>query len=154
MTTSRRFADAIVAGDVASLALLIDRLRNDDGRIARALRLSKRGRPRVDQDRDRVIVELRRRFWSKVSDAEAARAIATAWRRYEASAWRNDQAAGCNPYDGCTPRGMFWALLRAGHDAPSAATIRRRLAAAQKRPDFLSSGIGHDLGTQTEDPTR
>jgi hypothetical protein len=132
---SRALADAIAGGDAASLATLLDQLRRDDGRIARALAISAPGRPRADQHRDRLIAELRA-FHPNLSDAEAARAIASSWRRYECAGWKHERLHPGNPYraegGATTPRAILFDLLAAGHSALSAEAIRRRLRAGKK----------------------
>jgi hypothetical protein len=71
--------------------------------------------------RDAALLDLVRRRFAGMEGREAARAVATAARRYEGSAWPRDRRANRRP-DGMN--GDLFDILIQG-DMPSEATLRR-----------------------------
>ncbi len=76
--------------------------------------------------RDALLVECRRRFFSDRTDHDAAHEIAALWRRYETSAWRRDRSSEtCPPRLVGTPHGALWEILKVFPRSLSAERIRK-----------------------------
>ena len=75
---------------------------------------------RAVQERDRLLLDLAARHFDALPSVRAkARAVVTAARRYEASAWLRDRNAVTNPRPPESVAGMVWAVLKAWPDLPA-----------------------------------
>lgn len=80
------------------------------------------------EQRDKMLREIKRRFFGQLTDNAAADEIAKAISRYRAGAdWRRDRTRDAVEYRQ-TLRGHAWAVLKVVDYAPAARTVRRHLA--------------------------
>ncbi|KRR26480.1 hypothetical protein CQ14_03055 [Bradyrhizobium lablabi] len=79
-----------------------------------------------NEERDRLIVEARHRFYADRTDHDAAHEIATQWRRYAVTGWLRDRVC-----DSCPPRiagnlhGALWAIMQQSPRPLSADRVRK-----------------------------
>src|SRR5436190_1876545 len=70
--------------------------------------------------RDRLLREAAHRFFSNVSDREAARQLHTALARYRGGRWRRDRSVpSCPAQHQGKLTAVLWAILRARDHVPS-----------------------------------
>ncbi|MET3965430.1 hypothetical protein [Bradyrhizobium sp. S3.9.1] len=114
-----RIADAIEAGaDLSSEQRIL---------VAAALRLQALTLPAARHDeRDRLLIECRRKFYAGRTDHDAAHELATDWRRYAAAGWIRERSCEvCPPRHIGTSREFFWLILRQSPRVLSAERIRK-----------------------------
>jgi hypothetical protein len=78
--------------------------------------------------RDDLVRADAQKFYPTASQADAARELHTALKRYAAAGWKRDRKLPDCPASAKTLGAILWAILRARDDVPAARTIRRLLA--------------------------
>lgn len=87
-------------------------------------------------ERDKLMIEIARRFFPGAFDREVARQLRSRLLIYQNGRWRRTSAELKPPHDADSLDAALWCLLRIKDHVPSTGTIRRALASIREpRPD-------------------